>query len=164
MDKLLLPEDMIRQYDLFGLGEGSHGTKEYQIIRLNIIKQIHKIYRIILFIEEDYFKLDFFKTLNRNLTKSTFISTIMKSQIYCFYKSKEFIEILYYAYRNNIPVIGVDIQTGTDKEKLTDLEKYIVKMNSKFIKKSTNKLKLRDTSMQSAIDMLIKGVDAKGIF
>jgi len=96
---------------LIGIGESDHGTKEIQVLRLKLIKKYYKKYfkYFVLLIEDNYVSwidIDGYKPESYDdLTK--FIKT---QNIFSFYKSKEFIDIIWWCKKKNISIFGVDVQ------------------------------------------------------
>lgn len=126
----------IKNHKIIGIGEGSHGTREYQILRIKLIRDIYKKfaaeYNIIVFIEDGYFDLKFMNQLAATKFRD-FVKIIKNSNLYDFYKSPEFIILLYYLHQHKIPVFGVDVQNIPENiNPADDLEKYIIRTNQKF--------------------------------
>ncbi|QYB17791.1 hypothetical protein PV-S19_0428 [Pacmanvirus S19] len=139
----------IKYGQLVGIGEASHGTSEYQIQRLKIIKYLRQQGPIQVFIEASYPVIESLKV--PNLTQHEFKNLLVESKIFGFYKSKEFLELLWYLYYNKIPFYGVDIQIrGQERLIKNPITDYI----SKFYKKSYTDNNFRDEKIQELIDIL----------
>ena len=152
----------IASHSIIGIGEGSHGTKEYQILRTKLVQDIYHKFgstnSIIVFIEEGYFRLKFFNSLPKTKFKD-FVKIIADADIYPFYKSIEFIILLYYLHKHQIPTFGMDIQNvPEDISPINLLEEYVVKQNKKILAEMNNKQfnNLRKISTKNIIKEISK--------
>ena len=151
----------IKYGKLVGIGEASHGTKEYQKIRLDIIKYLHSLGPIQVFIEDTYPAVESIKIPNK--TRSEFNKIVKKSDLFDFTKSDEFCKILWFLYKNKIPFYGVDIQiNGVEKLIKNPIVDYILTFY-KDIDTNTRNSNFRDEKMQELINILWDE-DTRGIF
>lgn len=142
----------IKYGNLIGLGESTHGTKEYQIVRLNIIKYLHSQYSIQVFIEANYVAIELLKV--PNITKKEYINNIKKSILFNHLKSNVFCDILWFLHSNKIPYFGVDVQINIKENYPSPIVKWIKNYNEKMFHGKKDYIGYRSKGMIELINIL----------
>ena len=142
-----------------GIGEASHGTREYQRIRLQLLRFLHKQGSMQVLIEAPYAEVERIKTI-KNINQLD--QTVEKSAIFDFYKSVEFKKILRYLVAEGIPFFGTDIDhgRGANIPTVNKIAEWVSAMNDRLYSKANwgkKEWEFREHCMQELARRLYNG-------
>lgn len=142
----------IKDYQIVGLGEATHGQLKITLLRIKIFKILCQKYGFNVFVLEEQYSccnlLDKYikGTINTNLHE-------LMSKLMIIYRTKEMYNLIQFMkkynmlHTNKLSILGVDIQHQCYKP-ITNIDKYVDSLNKKFYK---NK-KMRDPYMFRVFD------------
>jgi len=133
---------------LVGIGESSHGTREFQDVRLEIIQHLHSLSPIQVFIEANYIAIELLKV--PGISRQDYIAKVKRSILFHHLKSDAFCKILWFLQSNHIPYFGVDMQINKAEPTFNPVVTWIRKYRGQNKDKNLN----RSHGMHALIELL----------